>query len=185
MADNKKYKAVNHSAMKTAATSGKARPAADGRAHISEDNGKKPKNAAKKQSSPAAERTPEVRVKKTGVMCDRGEIVDKGQVNMPRLSIRGYDYEIPTFDYIVIERKQDNRAPAGWDGGKYIATCVNLKMDGYGATAAEAWRDMNANVREYALKILEYYEYSNAALTGAFEQGAGVSLSSIGCTAEA
>lgn len=116
-------------------------------------------------------------VKAADMQSDRGKIVCNGLVNMSKLSIRGVDYEVPIFSYVIIKRKPNDGTPAGWEGGRYIATCVNLKMDGYGATPLDAWCDMNINVREYILKILEHYEYSHTALENAFKQDRAVSRS--------
>lgn len=104
------------------------------------------------------------------IQTGRGEVVEAGRANMSGLSVRGVGYDVPPFDYIIIKRALDGREPVDWDGGKYAATCVNLKTDGYGATPSEAWRDMIDNVRDYVLLLLEHYGYSPAALERAFGQ---------------
>ena len=118
----------------------------------------------------SAKKIPIVGVKKTDIQSTRGKIMEIGQVSMSKLSVCGDAYDIPIFDYIIIKMNQDNDAPADWDGGKYVSTCINLKTDGYGATPSEAWNNMNANVRDYVLMLLEHYEYSHTALERVFMQ---------------
>jgi len=115
-------------------------------------------------------KVPIVGIKKTDIQSTRGEIVEIGQVNMSEMLVRDDVYDIPTFDYIIIKRKQCGDSDIDWDGGKYVSTCINLKTDGYGTTPSEAWDNMNTNVRDYVLMLLEHYDYSHTVLERVFMQ---------------
>ena len=104
---------------------------------------------------------------------DRGVIVGYGFIPLPEISIDGIRHKMPSaLCHIITERKQDDSddVPADWEGGKYVATCINLKMDGYGATASEALCDMRDNVIEYIFMLLKRYGYSDKTLNNIFKQ---------------
>jgi hypothetical protein len=92
---------------------------------------------------------------------DRGTVVGIGRVKIPRMPKHGFDYEVPVFCYIAVKSAHDEPTTVEWDGGNYIATCINLRIDGYGNTCEEAERNMARNVFEYVHKIFRHNE-SNA-----------------------
>jgi hypothetical protein len=102
---------------------------------------------------------------------DCGAITVKcGFTPSPKVSIDGITCEPPMLCYIVSEREQEDDIPADWEGGKYVATCINLKMDGYGATVSEALRDMKTNIREYIDMLLDRYGHTHTTLNNIFRQ---------------
>jgi len=101
---------------------------------------------------------------------DRGDIVGYGFISSAQISMGSIRHKLPALCHIVIERKQDDDAPADWEGGRYVATCINLKVDGYGATASKALRDMKTNIHEYISMLLDHYGYSSATLSNIFRQ---------------
>jgi hypothetical protein len=101
---------------------------------------------------------------------DCGVIVGYGLVRLPKISMHGRMYKPPVLCHIVTERKQEDDTPADWEGGKYVATCINLKMDGYGATASKALRDMNTNIHAYISMLLNHYGHTHTTLNNIFRQ---------------
>jgi hypothetical protein len=75
----------------------------------------------------------------------------------------GFDYEVPVFCYIVVEADRSEPTSVEWDGGNYIATCINLQIDGYGSTLPEAERNMAINVFEYVQTLFQYGNEPDAA----------------------
>jgi len=83
---------------------------------------------------------------------ERGKIFSIGRVKVPKIP-KFFDYEIPAFRFIVIEDNPDNSKD--WEGGRFIATCIDLRIDGYGCTPEEALREMSKFVGEYVFKIFK------------------------------
>jgi len=77
---------------------------------------------------------------------EHGTIFRIGRVKVPKIPGQ-FDYEIPVLCFVVIERPLDNVNGEG--NSKYIATCINLQIDGYGNTPEEAQNEMAASVGEY------------------------------------
>jgi len=89
---------------------------------------------------------------KVGLDTNRGTIFRIGRIKVPRIPLL-FDYEIPVFCFVVVEREPSNLS--NWEGGNYIATCINLQIDGYGKTPADAQRQMARFVGEYVFKIFK------------------------------
>jgi len=64
----------------------------------------------------------------------RGKVIGIGRVKIPKMLV--FNQEIPLLSFIVIEKTD----------GKYVSTCIHLKMDGYGNNADEARIDMVSNI---------------------------------------
>jgi hypothetical protein len=86
----------------------------------------------------------------TSLQTNRGKIVRIGRVKVPRIPGL-FDYEIPTLCFLVVERNYEKE----WVGGRFISTCINLKIDGYGKTPKDAMHNMAANVGSYVVKLFE------------------------------
>jgi len=108
-------------------------------------------------------------IKKEDIRTDRGKIITVGYAEMSDLYINGDTYRIPPLEYMIIERGRDEDA-YDWEGGRYISTCVNLKMDGYGRSPFEAWCDMNLNARYYMWMCFEMCDFNRERFEGIFKQ---------------
>jgi len=64
----------------------------------------------------------------------RGKVIGIGRVKIPKMLV--FNQEIPLLSFIVIEKTD----------GKYVSTCIHLKMDGYGNNVDEARIDMVSNI---------------------------------------
>jgi len=64
----------------------------------------------------------------------RGKVIGIGRVKIPKMLV--FNHEIPLLSFIVIEKAD----------GKYVSTCIHLKMDGYGNNADDARIDMVSNI---------------------------------------
>jgi len=89
---------------------------------------------------------------------DRGRIVRIGRVKVPRIPSL-FNYEIPALCFLVVERNYEIE----WVGGRFISTCINLKIDGYGKNPKDAMHNMAANVGSYVFKLFACNETLNAA----------------------
>lgn len=69
---------------------------------------------------------------KNRLFTDRGEVVGIGRLKIPEITEIGFNCNIPLLSFVVIK------------GGikDYIATCIPMQMDGYGASVPEACDDM-------------------------------------------
>ena len=67
----------------------------------------------------------------------RGKIIGIGRVKIPKMLV--FNQEIPLLSFIVIEKAD----------GKYVSTCIHLKMDGYGNNVDDARIDMVSNILYY------------------------------------
>jgi hypothetical protein len=92
---------------------------------------------------------------KAELITDVGQAVGFGRVKLPKITDAEFNLDVPLFSFVVIEREDDRL--------KYIASCVDLPIDGYGNTVKEAALDMSANV------YLFFYEnYKNAVCKESF-----------------
>jgi len=73
------------------------------------------------------------------IKISRGTVVGIGKVKIPRT--RALDYEIPMLSFLVLNDDQDS----------FVASCMHVRMDGYGTTEDAAVFDMIDNVN-YLLK---------------------------------
>lgn len=89
------------------------------------------------------------------IKTDRGTVVDIWHLKMPEVASFGFNYDMPVFCSILIKRDDPID---GWKGGNFIATCINMQTDGYGATEEEALHDMNVNVTNLVFKIFEHHK---------------------------
>jgi hypothetical protein len=69
----------------------------------------------------------------------RGKVVCIGRFNFQKTE--EFNIEIPKQHFIVIESKRDN--------GLFIATCINVRIDGYGKNPYVAAQNMLRNVRDF------------------------------------
>jgi len=78
---------------------------------------------------------------KDELMTDRGQAIGFGRVKIPKIPYAEFNLDIPQFSFVVIEREEER-----W---RYIASCVELPIDGYGNTAEDAKSDMSAKIRMF------------------------------------
>ena len=71
------------------------------------------------------------------VRVSRGDVVGIGKLKMPRTS--EFNYEIPMLSFLVISENQES----------YIASCMHLHIDGYGAADDAAVDDMIDNINGF------------------------------------
>jgi len=76
-------------------------------------------------------------ISESELMSLRGEAVGIGRVKIPKTSY--FNYEIPLLSFVVIKKE---------DGG-FVSVCINMRIDGYGATENEAQEDMVTNISCY------------------------------------
>jgi len=97
---------------------------------------------------------------------DRGRVIGCGTV---RLTVSS-THKTLSLCYFVTERKPLDTDPDDWKGGKYVATCVDLKLDGYGATPDRAIREMREDAIYYLELLLHHYNDSVSALEAGIKQ---------------
>jgi len=68
---------------------------------------------------------------------DRGKAVGIGTINI--LNIRKNGKVLPVFSFVVLEGNKEEASP-------FIATCIDLRIDGYGNSDLAAIENMNNNV---------------------------------------
>jgi hypothetical protein len=68
------------------------------------------------------------------VKVSRGTVVGIGKLKIPRTP--EFNYEIPMLSFLVINENQDN----------YVASCMHLRVDGYGKKEDLAVNDMIENI---------------------------------------
>jgi hypothetical protein len=71
------------------------------------------------------------------VVPDRGEAIGLGRVKILRNPEFGFDFEMPLLSFLAIKRE---------DGRGHIATCIHLKIDGYGVSEEDAINDMVGSI---------------------------------------
>jgi hypothetical protein len=71
------------------------------------------------------------------VTTSRGEVVGIGKIKIPRTS--EFDYEIPMLSFIVIKESAKS----------FVATCMHLQLDGYGAADDLAVGNMADRIRYF------------------------------------
>jgi len=99
----------------------------------------------------------------------RGSVIAIGRFKVPKMPVHGFDCDIPDFSFIVIKRGADENSSFKWDGGAFIATCIQMQMDGYGATISEACNDMSDKVRDYIYENFKNPEHREDAWENLFE----------------
>ncbi|MDR2727543.1 MAG: hypothetical protein LBB56_00290 [Chitinispirillales bacterium] len=90
----------------------------------------------------------------------RGKVVTIGQVKIPKIP---GNVDIPVLHFIVIERSPNDSGNTAWPGGAYIATCIHLQIDGYGATISDACNDMVRSVGHYLHECFKSPECAESA----------------------
>jgi hypothetical protein len=75
---------------------------------------------------------------KDELMTDRGRAVGFGRVKIPKIPDAEFNSGVPPFSFVVIERDDDRL--------RYIASCVDLPIDGYGNTVGDAELEMSVNI---------------------------------------
>jgi hypothetical protein len=77
------------------------------------------------------------------VTTSRGEVVGIGKIKMPRTF--EFDYEIPMLSFIVIKESEE----------LFVATCMHLQLDGYGAAEDLAVDNMVEHIRYFLRQNFE------------------------------
>lgn len=88
----------------------------------------------------------------------RGKVTGFGRVKIPKMPKIGFDYEIPLLSFVIIKRNTG-----------YIATCIHLQLDGYGADVSEACNDMVSNILYYLRENFKYPECIDDAWNNIYE----------------
>jgi len=84
------------------------------------------------------------------VKVSRGTVVGIGKVKIPRT--QEFDYEIQLLSFIDIQESETS----------FIASCIHLRMDGYGKTIEEAEEDMVENVYYLLCENFKKLSYEDA-----------------------
>jgi len=92
---------------------------------------------------------------KDELMTDRGQAVGFGRVKFPKIPDAEFNLDAPPFSFVIIERDDDLL--------KYIASCVELPMDGYGNTIKDAESEMSVNIYTFL-----YENYKDAVCRESF-----------------
>jgi len=95
------------------------------------------------------------------LQADRGKVIGFGRVKVPKVPKLGFDHEIPLLSYVVIRRD---------DGEGYIASCIHLQIDGYGADSPSACRDMIGSILFYLRENFMCANCIDAAWDNMYEQ---------------
>jgi len=74
------------------------------------------------------------------IRISRGKVIGLGRFNIPKTE--PFNHEIQQLSYLDIQESKDN----------FIATCIHLRIDGYGKTVEEAEEDMIRNVYYFLSK---------------------------------
>jgi len=85
----------------------------------------------------------------------RGEVIAIGHFATPKIPELSFNFEIPNLPFIVIERKTDTKSRFKWNKGAFIATCIQMQIDGYGATISEAYKDAAYKTLDYIYGIFK------------------------------
>ena len=75
---------------------------------------------------------------KDELMTERGQAVGFGQIKVPDAPEIEFNLDIPPFSFVIIERDDDCL--------RYIASCVELPIDGYGKTVEAAESELYVNI---------------------------------------
>lgn len=110
------------------------------------------------------ERAEKISLGETGLGEHAGKLVDLvteygtifriGKVKVPKIPGL-FEYEIPVFCFVVA--KCNDKHIGDWEGGKYVATCINLQISGYGKNPKEAQNEMAMLVGEYIYSLFKTY----------------------------
>jgi len=95
----------------------------------------------------------------------RGKVVGIGRVKFPKTS--WFNHEIPLLSFIVIKKPN----------GKYVSTCIHLKMDGYGDTVKSAQSDMAENIWNFLDRIFNNKNSKNKCWLNMYELSKGDEIS--------
>lgn len=83
------------------------------------------------------------------LVTDRGEVVGIGRLKIPEITEIGFNCNIPLLSFVVIKGGAED----------YIATCIPMRMDGYGVSIPKACDDMARGVFDHL-----YENFKNPAL---------------------
>jgi hypothetical protein len=75
---------------------------------------------------------------KDELMTERGQAVGFGQIKVPNAPEIEFNLDVPPFAFVIIERDDDRL--------RYIASCVELPIDGYGNTVKDAESELYVNI---------------------------------------
>jgi hypothetical protein len=90
---------------------------------------------------------PEFQIKESELETEKGKAVGIGRVKIPKMS--GFNFEIPLLSFIVMLETEDGTTEKR---NIFIASCIHLKIDGYGNTDEEAIMDMIGNICHFLYK---------------------------------
>jgi len=91
---------------------------------------------------------------------NRGMVIGFGRVKVPKMPKIGFDYEIPLLSFVVIRRNA---------GGGYIASCIQLQIDGYGSDLSGACHDMISAILFYLRENFKYADGIDDAWNNIYE----------------
>jgi len=97
----------------------------------------------------------------------RGKAVGIGRAKFPKTF--WFNHEIPLLSFIVIKKPD----------GKYVSTCIHLKIDGYGDTIEDAQSDMAENIWYFLDRIFNDEDSENRCWLNMYELSKGDEISTI------
>ena len=101
---------------------------------------------------------------------DRGKVIGFGRVKVPKMPKLGFDYEIPLLSFVVIKRCEEKG---------YIASCIHLQVDGYGADSTGACHDMISSILFYLRENFKHVDCIDNAWDNLYELSVSNPLSGI------
>jgi hypothetical protein len=101
---------------------------------------------------------------------DRGKVIGFGRVKVPKMPKLGFDYEIPLLSFVVIKRNEESG---------YIASCIHLQVDGYGADSTGACHDMISSILFYLRENFKHVDCIDDAWDNLYELSVSNPLSGI------
>jgi len=90
----------------------------------------------------------EFQIKESTLRAGTGKAVGIGRVKIPKMI--GFDFEIPLLSFVVMLEREDGATEK--KRNIFIASCIHLRIDGYGNTDEEAIMDMIGNVCRFLYK---------------------------------
>jgi hypothetical protein len=113
-------------------------------------------------------------IKESELKTDKGIAIGIGRLKIPKML--SFNYEIPLLSFVVVlEEEKDS---AGKNRSVFVASCIHLRIDGYGSSEKEAIRDMIRNVCGFVYENFEK-EYKETCWSNMLRLFKSNSLSSL------